>query len=688
MKQKIKHMNRLFFMTIFFIVIMLSNVQAAGLLKSKNSINDSISMKSHHVNVTINNGFARTEVDQVFINTGDRDLEATYTFPVPKKASMSELSLWIDGREVIGEVLEKGTARKIYEDQAAKGEDTAIAEKDDYKTFNIIVSPVRSQNETRVRLVYYQPLEIDLNIGRYVYPLEEGGVDEERISFWSVDDSVKSSFKFDLQLKSAFPLKDVRLPGYQNRAIIHKAENTDKGNGVGEVYSISLDQLEGASLSSDIVLYYRLDENTPARVELVPYKAGKNSEGTFMVVVTPGASLQRISEGTDWTFVLDTSGSMGGNKIATLTDGVCNVIKKMNSQDRFRIVTFNNSARDFSGGYIQATQENVNRMALQVKKIQAGGGTALFEGLERAYVGLDADRTSGIILVTDGVANIGPSKQNELLELHRKYDLRLFTFVIGNSVNQPLLDALAKESGGFAMNISTSDDMIGRIIQARAKMRHECIYDADIKFSGEKVKMLTPEKIGNLYMGQQLVKFGKYSGTGSLEVKFSGKVSGERKVWTCQAYFPEKDADNPELERLWALSRIDEEMQVIREKGETPGRRNKVVDLGTQNSLVTDYTSMVVVKESAMEGLGIRRNNANRVNTEREAQAIKAQQPVHSYRVDQNNGSGSSSGQGQKQDSGGMFGNSRSHDISFGTGPVGPIFIGAAYWLRRRKNRK
>ena len=41
-----------------------------------------------------------------------------------------------------------------------------------------------------------------------------------------------------------------------------------------------------------------------------------------MVVVTPAASLKRIAEGTDWTFVLDISGSMAGRKIATLGDGV------------------------------------------------------------------------------------------------------------------------------------------------------------------------------------------------------------------------------------------------------------------------------------------------------------------------------------------------------------------------------
>lgn len=682
MKKIIKYIKNLLTISVVITGICTMDAMAAGLLKPVDGSESDVYMKSHHVNVTINNGFARTEVDQIFINKGTRDLSAVYTFPVPKQASLSEVSLFINGMEVIGEVLEKEKARKVHEDQTARGNDTALAEKNDYKTFDISVSPVRAQNETRVRLVYYQPLEIDLNIGRYVYQLEEGGVDEERISFWSVDDIIKESFKFNLELKSAFPIKDIRIPGYQNQAIIQKASADDTETGQGEIYEVSLDFPEGATLSKDIVLYYRLDDNVPARLELIPYKADAASDGTFMVVVTPGASLQRIAEGTDWTFVLDVSGSMSGNKIATLAGGVSRVIKNMSPADRFRIVTFNNKAREFSSGYLQATEENVQHMITKTKAIKAGGGTALYAGMKMGYKGLDEDRITGIILVTDGVANIGPSKHADLLNLHRKYDFRLFTFVIGNSANQPLLETLAKESGGFAMNISTSDDIIGRIVQAKAKILHECLYDAKLKFHGEKVKKLTPEKIGNLYMGQQVVMFGRYAGSGNVKIELTGKIAGRTESWTCSALLPDTDTDNPELERLWALSSIEDIMAKVRDRGEKPGLRKKVVNLGTGYSLVTDYTSMIVISETEMENLGIQRNNASRVNRERLALKARAQQPVKSYRVDHKSSSPAGH-EGSQSSGGGMFGGASSPGI--GSGPVGPLFLIFAVWLRRRK---
>jgi hypothetical protein len=96
-------------------------VYATGLLRPVDSQYGDLEIKQHKVQVVLNNGFAKTEVDQVFHNPHDKDLEAVYTLPLPEKASMSELSLWIDGKEAIGEVLAKEEARAAYEEEKAQG---------------------------------------------------------------------------------------------------------------------------------------------------------------------------------------------------------------------------------------------------------------------------------------------------------------------------------------------------------------------------------------------------------------------------------------------------------------------------------------------------------------------------------------------------------------------------------------
>ncbi len=648
---------------------------AAGLLKPLSSSQSTIELQSHKVDVTINNGFARTRVDQVFFNTGDTDLEAIYSFPLPKDAALSELNLWINDREVIGEVLEKEQAKQAYDSQKAKGNHTAMARQDGYKAFDIKVFPVKANAGTRVCLVYYQPLEIDLNVGRYVYPLEEGNVDDERISFWETDSRVSQDFSFHAVLKTAFPVRDIRLPGFQNQAVITgAAKDGDTEQGGQDAHDILLSFPEGGNLDKDIVIYYRLDDTVPARVELVPFRQASDKDGKFMLVITPGADLSPITTGADWTFVLDVSGSMGGPKIATLMAGVRKSIKKMTPDHRFRIITFSDNARQVTSGFIPATPENVEKAALILDNLKAGGGTNLYDGCEMAYEGLDADRINGIILVTDGVANVGPSTHATLLDLHRRYDCRLFTFVIGNSANQPLLEDLAVESGGFSMNVSSHDDLIGRILQARTKMTHQCLYDTRVSFKGEKVTQLSPALPGNLYMGQQLVMFGTYNSPGQVTVELEGKINGQDVSWQTRADLPETDTDNPEIERLWAMSAIKDLMKVIRESHEDRELKQAVVELGTGYSLVTDYTAMVVMSEQEMENAGIQRNNARRVEKERKAQTAKANRPAQNYRVT-----------GDRSQSP-MFGGKSSPGI--GTGAIGPFFAGLAWLLGRIRSRR
>ncbi len=680
---------------LFILLAALSPCFGAGLLKPMNGSKDAVFMKSHHVQVTVNNGFARTEVDQVFGNTSDQNLEAIYSFPLPKQASLSELSLWIDGQEVLGEVLEKQQARQVYEQQKSQGRDTALAEKDDYKSFDVTVYPVRANAETRVRLVYYQPLDIDSNVGRYLYPMAEGGVDEERIAFWSVDNKVHESFRFDLTLKSAFPVKDIRVPQYDSQAVITNqgvSDANETATGNCSIHTVSITSPEGDALTRDIVVYYRLAEDVPARLELVPYNNGQDP-GTFMVVVTPAADLQPISQGSDWTFVLDISGSMNGGKIATLCNGVSQVIGQMHDQDRIRIITFNQSAADITGGYTDATAANVQSILGRIKRIRAKGSTHLFAGLKMAYEGLDRDRSSCVIVATDGVANVGNTQHRQFLDLLRSNDIRLFTFVIGNSANQPLMDRLAKESGGFAMNISDSDDIVGRILQAKAKVLVENMRNVKLTFSGEKVFDVTPAIIPNLYQGQQLVLFGRYKKPGQVKITMKANVTGQTKSWHCLADLPKIDTDNPEIERLWALSRIDEVLEQIREHGETSKSKAKVIDLGTEYSLVTDYTSMVVLDEADMENAGIQKRNANRVSRERQAQAARQSLPVKNHRVD-NAGqdqsqqitvtSAEESASSQSNNSQGMFEGKRSPGFGGGTGPVGPLFMALLFWARRK----
>ena len=613
-------------MTIVAVLVLLAARAgfAAGTLTPKGSPHAPIQIRDHRVEVVINNGFARTEVTQTFFNPNDTDLEAIYSFPLPKSASLSEVTIWAGEQEMNGEVVERDEAKRIYEEERDQGKDAGLAGKESYKTFDFNVARVPAGGETRIRFVYYQPLAIDTGVGRYVYPLAEGGTDEVAEAFWTRNPKVESTFAVHVELKSAWPVADVRVPGYENAAAIDK-----KGEGHTEVKL----ETEQATLDHDFVLYYRLADGLPGRVELVPYRAA-GGPGTFMLVVTPGVDLGPIQGGADYCFVLDVSGSMAA-KLSALTRGVTRALGQMRPEDRFRIVAFRERARDLSGGFRPATPENVAAALHQVESLTADGGTYLYAGLELALKGLDDDRATSVVLVTDGVTNTGVVDPAEFHRLLARYDVRVFGFVMGNSGNWPLMEAIGRASGGFSAAVSNDDDIVGQILLAKSKITSEALHDVDFAIRGVKVSDLSelPKKI---YHGQQLVLFGRYEDGGPATVTLKARLTGADKTYTTTFDFPKTDTENPEIERLWALNRV-EEIGMKADAGLLPQEeaRAAIRDLGLAYQLVTDHTSMVILSDAKFEERGIERHNRTRVAAERAAQAVRQGQPVRSRRADE-----------------------------------------------------
>ncbi len=616
--------------------------QAAGLLTPADGSRAGLDIREHHVKVVIEDGYAITTVNQTFFNPHNLDLEAIYSFPVPQKAAVSEFTVWIDGKPISGEVLEKKRAREVYESEKAAGRETGLMEQDAYKTFETRVSPVRAGQDTRIRIAYIQPAHVDTGMGRYVYPLEEGGVDEQKLAFWTANETVQEQFSFSLELKSSYAVDALRLPNHPQAAITQLGT----GHWTVDIAAINNAAIEESTtgnqggqpvftLDKDLVVYWRHQAGLPGSVDLVTYKPEVNKPGTFMLTLTPGDDLQPIHEGSDWLFVLDVSGSMSG-KYNMLADGVEQALGKLRANDRFRIVLFSDNARELTSGYVTATPENIRHYAESVARVQPGGSTNLHAGLKKVLGGIDADRTSAIVLVTDGVANVGETRQRKFIELIRKKDIRLFTFIMGNSANRPLLQALTRVSNGFALNVSNSDDIVGKILEATSKVTHQSLHGVNLSIRGVKTADLTPENIGSVYRGQQLVIFGHYWGQGLGEIRLTGKVSGQQKDYSTQIEFPGVTTRNPELERLWAFATIEDMQQEIADFGEDADLKRAIVDLSTEYGLVTDYTSMVVVREEVFDSLGIKRHNNQRLEIEAQAQQQRSTQPVSSNRADTN----------------------------------------------------
>ena len=626
------------------LLLMNGLASAAGLLIPTNTQLQAPQIKSHKVDVMVEDGYAITRIDQVFHNPNPTDIEATYAFPVPEKGTVSGFTYWIDGQPVEGEVVKKQRATEIYELEKNAGREAGITEKKAHLRFEVKVTPVRATSDTRIRLTYMQAVDIDTGIGRFVYPLEEGGTDEQAMAFWTMQDKVEEAFSFNFKLRSSHPVSAVRLPSHPQakvnkqddqkwQVVLHNTQHSNDENLEAEITESATTEAQAFRLDKDIVVYWRLQDGLPASVDLVTYKEGNSPRGTFMLTMTPADDLTQINEGRDWIFVLDMSGSMKG-KYQTLADGVSRALGKLSPHDRFRIVRFDSTARELTNQWVNASNEAVNKWGQRLANTSVGGGTNLYAGLNIALKSADTDRTTAVVLVTDGVANVGITEKKDFLELLKNKDIRLFTAVMGNGANRPLLTAMAKVSNGFSTSVSNSDDITGKLLEFVSKVTHEAMHDVEVNIKGIKVGDLTPAHIGSLYRGEQLTVFGHYWDQGAVNLDITAKVSGQAVKLSTTFEFPAESLNNPEIERLWAYAAIQDLKDQMAYLGSDPDAQDAISDLAIEYGLVTDYTSMIVLREEQYQAYGIDRTNRDRLQKENAAAQRRAQEQVNSRRVD------------------------------------------------------
>src|ERR1043165_5145980 len=211
---------------------------AAGRLIADGGQGGVLEVKEHDVHVTLNNGIAVTKVTQVFHNTEKRQVEALYTFPVPKGASVANFSMWINGKEMVGEVLEKKKAREIYNSYKQQRRDPGLLEQVDYRTFEMRVFPIAPEADQKVEITYYQELDFDHDMATYVYPLAT-------VTRKGADSQTKGKFAIGFDIKSAVPIVELESPSHSKAFAVAKHS---------DAYWQANLETTGGSLAQDVVL--------------------------------------------------------------------------------------------------------------------------------------------------------------------------------------------------------------------------------------------------------------------------------------------------------------------------------------------------------------------------------------------------------------------------------------------------
>jgi Ca-activated chloride channel family protein len=210
--------------------------------------------------------------------------------------------------------------------------------------------------------------------------------------------------------------------------------------------------------------------------------------------------------------VIDRSGSMSGDRIAAAKDAARVALDRLASNDIVSLVTYNHKVDVLQpAAPLGPSRERLERA---IDALAVDGTTALYagteEGGEQVKKFLSDTNVNRVVLISDGLANVGPSSPQELGELGRKLagkGISVTTIGLGLEYNEDLMQRLAASSDGNhafvesprqlagifdkefgdALSIAAQDVTI--VIECRAGFKPTRVLGREADIDGSRIKL-------------------------------------------------------------------------------------------------------------------------------------------------------------------------------------------------------
>lgn len=549
------------------------------------------------VDTRIHDQVATTTIDQEFFNPNDSNLEGTFIFPVPKGAHLDKFSMEIDGKNAEAELLGADKARHIYEDIVRKLKDPALLEYAGRDIFKVRIFPIEAHGTKRIRLAYTQLLKADNGLVSYTLPASD-----EKLSAKPI-----GSVVVKVELETKRPLKTIYSPS-------HSVEVKRTGSNHALASYEAADKKP--SEAGDFVLYFGAEKDEIGLSLLTYKKSGE--DGYFLLLASPGAEKRdKQVLPKDVAFVVDTSGSMAGEKLKQAKQAMTFCIENLNSSDHFEIIRFSTDTEPLFDKLVEASSDNRGKAREFVENFKAMGGTAIDDALKKALeLRHEGNRPFVVIFLTDGRPTMGTTDEDQILGGVRKRaekGTRVFCFGVGTDVNTHLLDRITEETRAVSQYVLPSEDLEIKVSNFFAKIKEPVLANPSLTVTSDihPTKMY-PSPLPDIFRGEQLVLSGRYSKSGDAAIVIEGSVNGERKKFTYDAHFDDRTEEHEFIPRLWATRRVGALLDEIRLHGDNSEQRDEVSELARKYGIVTPYTAYLIVEDET------RRNVPERLRSMRE----------------------------------------------------------------------
>lgn len=525
-----------------------------------------IELRRVAVNVARAGDYAFTEIEHVFYNPNDRELEGTFHFPLPDGAMPLGLAMEIDGRLMEGEIVEREKARKTYEGIVDSMRDPALLEWQDGNRFKLRVFPIEPQREKRVILRYAAPLAPTIDGWEYVYATAAPGLQTTIPRF-----SLRFGGRVVAERQGFVPGEDIVVPLAAADVPVAVRQELAVGPGV----------------DADMQGIY-----TAVRIEpdwsRIPAPAESRAGRSVLIIMDSSRS------------------ALEGYTLSLQTAEL--VLSELGAGDRFLLVTADIDARPHADAFVAAGPEAAREALDAARAITPDGasdlGNAFARAGELAAIERRAGRRVEIMYIGDGTPTWGTT---DPAELHAALasalqDAPIHAALIGKHASTAEWQRIAGASSGRIARPRTELDARRFAFLATRSGTTPRIEDVAIDAAGPGTLVL-PAGPRTLYRGDSLVAImrtepGQPAPTA---LTLSGKSGAARVTQTLRIIAP---ADTRLVAQRWAAMRIAE-------LEATGGSRDDIVALSTRYGVMSKHTSLLVLEsEEAYARHGIERRNA------------------------------------------------------------------------------
>ncbi|WP_434710711.1 marine proteobacterial sortase target protein [Rhizobium sp. YTUHZ045] len=563
------------------------------------------------VAINISGPIARVKVTQRFQNPSQGWVEGTYVFPLPDNSAVDALKMQIGERFIEGQIKPRQEAREIYEQAKAEGKKTALLEQQRPNIFTNQVANIGPGEEIVVQIEYQQTVhqsggEFSLRFPMVVAPRYNPAPIVQTVEFNNGAGFATPSDPVENREKIEAPVLDPRENARINPVSL--TINLEAGFPLGEVKSsfhhVDIgqdgDQARTISLKGDAV---PADKDFELTWKAAPGKtpsAGLFREAidgkTYLLafITPPTAPDAPVPSKREVVFVIDNSGSMSGQSIEQARQSLALAISRLNPEDRFNVIRFDDTMTDYFNGLVAATPDNREKAIAYIRSLNADGGTEMLPALE------DALRNQGpiasgalrqVVFLTDGA--IGNEQQLFQEITASRGDARVFTVGIGSAPNTYFMTKAAEVGRGTFTQIGSTDQVASRMSELFAKLQNPAMTDIAATFEGIEAEDITPNPMPDLYSGEPLVltaELPQDKAAGKLQIV--GKTANQ--PWRVEMDIANA-ADGNGISKLWARRKIDDFEARAYERQDAAALDKDIETVALAHHLVSRVTSLVAV---------------------------------------------------------------------------------------------